>query len=77
MTRQLKRQKTFQWTRLDNAAKIFPPTSTARDSKVFRFACELNEPVEPAALQRALDQTLVPVPLLPLLPEKGAVLVLS
>lgn len=62
MTRQLKRQKTFQWTRLDNAAKIFPPTSTARDSKVFRFACELNEPVEPAALQRALDQTLVQFP---------------
>lgn len=47
-----------KWSRLDNAAKIFPPTTTARDPKVFRFACELYEEVEPDVLQRALDRTL-------------------
>lgn len=46
-----------RWSRLDNAAKIFPSNSSARDSKVFRFFCELWEPVEPKALQSALDQT--------------------
>ena len=56
------RAKFFQWSRLDNAAKIFPPTSSARDSKVFRFACELTEPVQPEPLQQALDATLEQFP---------------
>ena len=46
------------WSRLDNAAKIFPPTSSKRDSKVFRFVCELDETVDVKALQKALDKTL-------------------
>ncbi len=58
----MKRQKAFQWSRLDNAAKIFPPSSTPQDPKVFRFACELNEAVQPQALQTALDQTLEQFP---------------
>lgn len=56
------RSKFFQWSRLDNAAKIFPPTSSARDSKVFRFACALTEPVQPQPLQQALDETLEQFP---------------
>lgn len=51
-------KKNVNWNRLDNAAKIFPPTSDERDTKVFRFACELYEPVEPSALQEALDKTI-------------------
>lgn len=43
------------WNRLDNAAKIFPPTSTRRDPKVFRFSCRLTEEVDPPLLQKALD----------------------
>ena len=54
----LVRSKIFQWSRLDNAAKIFPPTSSAEESKVFRFACELVDPVQPEPLQQALDETL-------------------
>ena len=50
------------WSRLDNAAKIFPPTSSARDSKVFRFACELTEPVDPVCLQAALEATVAQFP---------------
>ena len=51
------------WWRLDNAAKIFPSTSSAHDSKVFRFFCELEEAVEPAALQSALDRTMERFPI--------------
>ncbi len=51
------------WWRLDNAAKIFPSTSSAHDSKVFRFFCELEEPVEPEALQSALDRTMERFPI--------------
>lgn len=51
------------WWRLDNAAKIFPSTSSAHDSKVFRFFCELKEDVDPAALQTALDKTMERFPL--------------
>lgn len=46
-----------EWSRLDNAAKIFPPTSTKQDPKVFRFVCELNEAVDAQILQTALDRT--------------------
>lgn len=55
-------RKKTNWSRLDNAAKIFPPTSSKRDTKVFRFACELKEPVEPALLQKALDKTILQFP---------------
>lgn len=51
-------KRTLSWSRLDNAAKIFPPTSHGADSGVFRLSCELTESVEPDLLQRALDETL-------------------
>lgn len=47
-----------QWSRLDNAAKVFPANSGKADTKVFRFACELYEPVEEDVLEEALEQTL-------------------
>ena len=46
------------WSRLDNAAKIFPPTSNKQDTKVFRFACQLNEWVDRDILQQAAERTL-------------------
>jgi NRPS condensation-like uncharacterized protein len=52
-----------KWTKLDNASKIFPSTYTEKDTKVFRFACELNEPVDPEALQKAVDATVDRFPL--------------
>lgn len=54
----MKKKPTASWSRLDNAAKIFPPTSGKRDAKVFRFCCELYDPVDPTLLQQALDRTL-------------------
>ena len=47
--------KRVEWSRLDNASKIFPATFSDRDPKVFRIACELFEAVDPEALQGALD----------------------
>lgn len=47
-----------KWFKLDNAAKIFPPTSNARDPKVFRFACELNDLVDSIVLSKALEKNL-------------------
>lgn len=46
------------WLRLDNAGKIFPSTSGKRDTGVFRFSCELTEPVQQVSLQQALERTL-------------------
>lgn len=47
-----------KWVRLDNAAKIFPSAASKADTLVFRFSCELNEPVDPITLQDALDRTI-------------------
>ena len=50
------------WSRLDNAAKIFPPTSGKADTRVFRFSCTLTEPVDPEPLARALSDAMIDFP---------------
>lgn len=60
-----------KWYKLDNAAKIFPPTSNKDDPKVFRFACELYEEVDPKTLEWALDKTLEEFPLFASCLKKG------
>lgn len=45
------------WRRLDNAAKIFPSNTRKEDTKVFRFSCELADPIEPRILQLAVYDT--------------------
>ena len=42
------------WSRLDNAAKIFPSTSERSDTRVFRFSCQLTEPIVEDLLQQAV-----------------------
>lgn len=59
----MKNKKVSEWSRLDNAAKIFPPNSKNSDTKVFRFACELYEPVDKNILQNSLDLTIESFPL--------------
>lgn len=54
----MKQRKRVEWTKLDNASKIFPATSNNTDTKVFRIACELLEKVDPSVLQQALDITI-------------------
>lgn len=67
----MKYQKDVEWTRLDNASKIFPATWSARDAKVFRLSCELYEPVDPESLQKALDMTVDDYPLYKSVLRKG------
>lgn len=47
-----------EWSKLDNAAKIFPANSIKSDTKVFRFACELNEEVDKNTLQQSLNKSI-------------------
>ena len=50
--------KNEKWYHLDNAAKIFPAVSDARNTNVYRLSCELNEPINPDFLQNALNDAL-------------------
>lgn len=52
------RRRPVEWAKLDNAAKIFPPTSNERDTKVFRFVCELKDEIDQNILQEALNKTM-------------------
>lgn len=52
----------LEWFRLDNAAKIFPPASSKRDTKVFRFSCHLHEEVSPEILSQSVLDTLEEFP---------------
>ena len=45
------------WVRLDNASNIFLAARSETDPKVFRLSAELDESIDPAILQRALDTT--------------------
>ncbi len=46
-----------QWTRLDNAAKLFPPTVKKSDTRVFRFYAELDHKIDTDILQEAANET--------------------
>lgn len=58
----MKTKKTANWERLDNAAKIFPASSTKGRTQVFRFSCELREPIDKDILQSAVEKTLEDFP---------------
>ena len=59
----MKNTKRPGWSRLDNAAKVFPALENKQDSRVFRFACQLTEPVQKKALQQAAEQALEEFPI--------------
>ncbi len=56
------RKNTFEWFRLDNAAKIFPGQNSSSWSNVFRFGAVLKEEVDPEILLVALKRTLKRIP---------------
>ena len=60
-----------KWRKLDNAALAFPLVTGKDDTRVFRFYCELKEPVEDATLQAALDETMKRYPLFQAVLRKG------
>lgn len=49
------KEKNVSWSRLDNAAKIFPSTVEKSDTRVFRFSCELEDSVDSEMLQQAAE----------------------
>lgn len=55
--RHLKDERKLRWMRLDNAAKIFPAAKRKRWNNFFRLSATLNEPIDTAILQTALDVT--------------------
>lgn len=60
-----------RWYKLENAAKIFPPSANKKDTKVFRFYVELKEYVDPKMLNKALTETLKEFPLFKSTLKKG------
>lgn len=56
------RKNSFEWFRLDNAAKIFPGQNSRSWSNVFRMTVQLKEEVDPKILKKALDVTLKRIP---------------
>lgn len=64
-------RRPVEWTKLDNAAKIFPPTSNEKDTKVFRFVCDMKEDIDNDILQDALDKTMLFFPFYGTVLRKG------
>lgn len=62
---------TRQWRKLDNAAKVFPATASKKNTKVFRFYCELNEEVIQENLQEAVELTLEKFPVFKTVMRRG------
>lgn len=60
------------WRRLENAATALPAVAVSRDTYVYRICCELFEPIDPHALQRALDRCLVYYRMYRVVLKKGA-----
>ena len=64
-------QKRAYWRSLDNAAKLFSSASSPKDTRVFRFYCELKEEVKEEILQEALNQTIQKYPVFLSVMRKG------
>lgn len=56
------RKNSFDWFRLDNAAKIFPGQNSNTWSNIYRISVRLTEDVDKDTLQTALEATLRRIP---------------
>lgn len=56
------KNNSFDWFKLDNAAKIFPGQNSPSWSNVFRIGVQLKNEVDPEVLKTALDNTLKRIP---------------
>lgn len=50
-------ERKLRWMRLDNAAKIYPAARRKNWTNLFRISATMNEPIDIAILQSALDVT--------------------
>ena len=51
-------ERQLRWMKLDNAAKIYPAARRRNWSNIFRLSITLDEDIDPAVLQAALDVTI-------------------
>ncbi len=56
------KSNTFDWFKLDNAAKIFPGQNSSTWSNVFRMGVQLKNDVDPDILNKAIEATLKRIP---------------
>lgn len=63
--------KKNNWYKLDNAAKLFPATTTSMDPKIFRFSCHLKEDINIKNLEKSLNLTLKEFPIFKSVLKKG------
>lgn len=56
------KNNSFEWFKLDNAAKIFPGQNSPSWSNVFRIGIQLKTEVDPEVLKTALGNTLKRIP---------------
>ncbi|HCP15098.1 MAG TPA: alcohol acetyltransferase, partial [Peptococcaceae bacterium] len=60
-----------KWTKLDNAAIVFPSLAKAKNSTIYRVSAVLKETVLPVRLQQALDITVKRYPMMTMRIHKG------
>ena len=61
-----------EWYKLDNAAKVYPSSSSNEYSALFRFAAVMKERVDGQILQQALDDLVPRFPTLMVTIKRGA-----
>ncbi len=71
LDRYMARAQKLRWMKLDNAAKIYPAARSQNWSSIYRLSATLTEPVEPDAMERALDITLRRFPSIAVRLRKG------
>ena len=67
----MKEKEQSRWRKLDNAAQAFPAATDKKDTRVFRFYCQLGETVDGDLLQEALDKTVEKYPVFQAVLRKG------
>lgn len=67
----MEERRKSRWRKLDNAALAFPAATDKKDTRVFRFYCQLNETVDGDLLQNALDRTVEKYPVFQAVLRKG------
>ena len=67
----MRRESNNSWSRLDNAAKIFPSTVEKSDTRVFRFSCELTEDIDCEILTLAAENAAASYPNFNVIMKRG------
>lgn len=67
-----KKAVSSEWYRLDNAGVLYSALQKETYSAIYRFSAVMDQPVDPAALQRAVDKTMPRFPTFRVRIKRGA-----